>query len=188
MAPADTHGGPGPRLVPPHLRGVDDQVAGAVGGLRVPARVRVVLRPEGSVEVETASLPRGTGSTLRLCVDPQPVTSRDVTLFHKTTDRRRYDARARRHAGADDVVLVNERGQVTETTRANLAVCLGGQWCTPPLDCGLLPGVERARSLAEGRLVERVVTVDDLRRAPQVATLSSLRGWLPARVAHDCRC
>ncbi|HTX62567.1 MAG TPA: aminotransferase class IV, partial [Acidimicrobiales bacterium] len=114
-------------------------------------------------------------------------TSSDVTLFHKTTDRRRYEERAGRHRGADDVVLVNERGEVTETTRANLAVRLEGEWCTPPLDCGLLPGIERARRLADGTLVERAVTVAELRRAQEIATLSSLRGWRSARV-FDCPC
>jgi para-aminobenzoate synthetase / 4-amino-4-deoxychorismate lyase len=168
--------------------GVEDLVAAAVHDLRSRARVRLVLRPDGSIEVETAAFPPVPGSTLRLCVDPVPVSSNDVALFHKTTDRRRYEERALRHAGADDVVLVNERGEVTETTRANLAVRLDGQWCTPPLDSGLLPGIERARRIAEGRLVERLVTLGDLRRASGVATLSSLRGWLPAAVDLDCGC
>ncbi len=168
--------------------GVEDLVAHAVRGLHSRARVRVVLRPDGPVAVETGAFPVVPGSPLRLCVDLEPVSSRDVALFHKTTDRRRYEERARRHAGADDVVLVNERGEVTETTRASLAVRLEGRWCTPPLDCGLLPGVERARHLVEGRLAERRMTVGDLRWATGFATLSSLRGWLAASVDLDCRC
>ena len=95
---------------------------------------------------------------------------------------------ARRHPTVDDVVLVNERGEITETTRANVAVRLGDQWCTPPLRCGLLPGIQRARDLADGRLVERVITVDDLLGADSVATLSSLRGWRAARVVRTCAC
>ena len=173
-------------VVPPR---VEDLVASAVAGHVTPTRVRLVLRPHGAVEVETSALddelPAG---PLRLCVDPEPVHSTDVMLFHKTTNRGRYDDRARRHPTADDVVLVNEFGEVTETTRANLAVGLAGRWCTPPLSCGLLPGVERGRQLAAGRLVERVVTIDDLRNASAVATLSSLRGWRPAYVRPNCRC
>ena len=165
-------------------------VAKAVSGLHTPARLRLVLWPDGAIDVATSTLenhdrPPG---VQRLCVDPEPVASTNPALFHKTTDRRRYEERAQRHPSADDVVLVNERSELTETTRANLAVRLQGQWCTPPLDCGLLPGIERARLIASGRLVERVVTVEDLQRAEGAATLSSLRGWRAAHICPDCSC
>lgn len=167
----------------------EETIAKAVAGLSTPALVRLVLRATGVLEIETAALDLEiAASTLHLCVDLEPVSSSEVMLFHKTTDRRRYDERMHRHSAADDVVLVNERNEVTETTRANLAVRLGGEWYTPALHCGLLPGVERARMLAAGHLAERVVTVDDLRAASAVATLSSLRGWRDARVCHPCRC
>ncbi|MGH8988899.1 MAG: bifunctional chorismate-binding protein/class IV aminotransferase, partial [Acidimicrobiales bacterium] len=168
---------------------VEELVAKSVAGLRSPARVRLLLRSGGTVEIQTSPMSAAAPpEPLRLCVNLQPVLSTDVSLFHKTTDRRRYDERARRHPGADDVVLVNERLEVTESTRASLAVQLAGRWCTPPLDCGLLPGVERARLLAEGRLVERVVGVGDLRGAVAVAVLSSLRGWQPALLLTHCSC
>ncbi len=174
------------------LRGPDgapELLADAVAGLEAPARVRLVLRSGGAMEIETSPLhePDPT-SVLSLCLDTEPVDSSERTLFHKTTDRARYDERTRRHPTADDVILVNERGEVTETTRATLAVRLGDQWCTPPLRCGLLPGIQRARDLADGRLVERVITVDDLLGAHSVATLSSLRGWRAARVVPTCVC
>ena len=162
--------------------GIEDQVIGAVRGAHVATRVRLVLRANGRVEIETTPLGTTARSIIQLCVDSEPVTSTDVGLYHKTTDRRRYEERALRHPHADDVVLINERGEVTETTRANLAACIHGQWCTPPLHCGLLPGVERARCLADGRLVERVITLDELRRASELATVSSLRGWREARL------
>jgi para-aminobenzoate synthetase/4-amino-4-deoxychorismate lyase len=72
---------------------------------------------------------------------------------------------------------------VTETTIANLAVRLEGRWWTPPLSAGCLPGVERGRLLETGRLRERTLTVADLRRADNLAVVSSLRGWRPAILA-----
>jgi para-aminobenzoate synthetase / 4-amino-4-deoxychorismate lyase len=165
------------------------RVTEAVAGLTAPTRVRLVLRPDGTLDLTTSVLEGDDPTRVqRLCVDPEPIESTNAALFHKTTDRRRYDERAERHPRADDVVLVNERGELTETTRANLAVCLGGQWCTPALDCGLLPGIERARLLASGQLVERVIRVEDLCGAEGVATLSSLRGWRAARIWPDCSC
>ncbi len=163
-------------------------VRDAVAGLADPRRVRLVLHPDGTIEVTTSALESDDPSMVhQLCVDREQVESTNVALFHKTTDRGHYEERARRHR-SDDVVLVNERGEITETTRANLAVRLAGQWQTPALHCGLLPGIERARLLAAGALTERVMTVDDLREAEAVATLSSLRGWRAADIRPNCSC
>ncbi|HEY1832748.1 MAG TPA: bifunctional anthranilate synthase component I family protein/class IV aminotransferase [Acidimicrobiales bacterium] len=169
--------------------GAEAAIGDTVAGLTEPTRIRLVARPTGAVEIDTFELdPVRPTSVIRLCLDPEPVWSSEITVFHKTTRRERYEERTARHPDADDVVLVNERGEVTETTRANLAVCLDGQWFTPTLGCGLLPGVERARLLAAGQLRERVITVDELGTASQVATLSSLRGWRPAEFVAVRRC
>ena len=69
---------------------------------------------------------------------------------------------------------------VTESTIANLAVRLDGRWWTPPLSSGLLPGIERAVALADGRIAERALSLEDVRRAEGLALLNSVRGWRPA--------
>jgi para-aminobenzoate synthetase/4-amino-4-deoxychorismate lyase len=166
------------------------RLAEAVRGQDRPARVRLLLHSDATVEIELHPLDGGSDpdGPVTLCVDDQPVDPSDPGLFHKTTDRRRYDERSARHPGADDVVLVNRRHEVTETTRANLVVRFGDRWYTPPRRSGLLPGVERARLLDEGVITERVVTVEELHRADAVATVSSLRGWREASVRAVCAC
>ena len=59
---------------------------------------------------------------------------------------------------------------------------LDGRWVTPPLACGLLPGVGRAVALREGRVIEAVVRLQDLPRVQGWAFINSLRGWLQARL------
>lgn len=81
-----------------------------------------------------------------------------------------------RHPDADDVVLVNERGEVTETCAANLAVRIDGRWWTPPISAGCLPGIERGRLVAGGQLTERALTPADLVHADDLALVNSLRG------------
>jgi para-aminobenzoate synthetase/4-amino-4-deoxychorismate lyase len=81
-----------------------------------------------------------------------------------------------------DTLLWNERGELTEFTRGNLALRMAGRWLTPALKCGLLPGVERARLLRVGEIVEATLTRDDVARAEGVAFFNSLRGWLEAVV------
>jgi len=152
----------------------------ALLGVREATRVRLLCGRHGQTTVELAPLPIPAQEPVRLAVDPEPVRSSDIWLYHKTTRRSVYRTRAARHPDVDDVVMVNERGDVTETTIANLAVQLHRRWYTPPLDAGCLPGIERGRLLSSGRLEERVITLPDLRRAEGIALISSLRGWRAA--------
>jgi len=153
-----------------------------------PARIRLLVDADGVATVELHPLPTPPCDPISLCIDRVMVDPADRGLFHKTIDRRRYDERISRHPGVDDVVLVNLLGEVTETSRANLAVRVAGRWCTPPVASGLLPGVERCRLVESGVLHERSLSVADLRSATEVATISSLRGWLPASVATCEHC
>ena len=151
------------------------------------ARVRVLLSRAGDVEVEVEAMPPVDARPVRLALDDEPVDAADPWLQHKTTRRDVYVTRALRHPEADQVVLVNQLGQLTETTVANLAVLLRGRWWTPRSTSGCLPGVERGRLLESGRLHERVLTVADLRAAEQLAVVSSLRGWREARLVTGQR-
>lgn len=145
-----------------------------------PARVRLTLSRGGDVTVQVGPPPVRRAGPVRLAVDPVPVDADDVWLRHKTTRRGTYTDRAARWPDADDVVLTSSRGEVTETTIANLAVRLDGRWWTPPVSAGCLPGVERGRLVAEGRLHERLLTPADLAAAEGLAVVNSLRGWRPA--------
>ena len=142
--------------------------------------VRLRLLPSGELRVDTAPAPAPLGRPVRLALDPEPVDSGMFWPYHKTSRREPYTARARRHPEADDVVLCNERGELTETTIANLAVRLDGRWWTPPLTAGCLPGVERGRLVDLGELAERTLYPADLAAADGLAVLNSLRGWRPA--------
>jgi para-aminobenzoate synthetase/4-amino-4-deoxychorismate lyase len=152
----------------------------ALAGVSAPRRVRLVVSRTGVPAVELAPMPPRRRAPVVLAADDQPVDSSDVWLYHKTTRRSTYEARSARHPGSDDVLLVNERGEVTESTIANVAVFLDGRWWTPPIGSGCLPGVERGRLIEKGRLAERNFTFEDLRTAEGIALVSSLRGWRPA--------
>ncbi len=147
-----------------------------------PARVRLVLRRDGELGVETGPPPVPAAGPVRLAVDDVPVAADDVWLRHKTTRRTVYAERTARWPEADDVVLTSTRGEVTETTIANLAVRLDGRWWTPPVSSGCLPGVERGRLVDEGVLHERRLTPADLTAAEALAVVNSLRGWRAAEL------
>jgi len=146
-----------------------------------PARVRLTLAPDGGIDLSTQPLEVSNEPVL-LAIDDMPVDSTDPMLFHKTDARQRYDTRMARHPGVDDVIMVNERGEVTETTIANLVVRIDGRWLTPPLESGCLPGVHRAALLAEESIEERVLTPQDLMNAQGIAVVNSVRMWRTARL------
>jgi para-aminobenzoate synthetase/4-amino-4-deoxychorismate lyase len=120
---------------------------------------------------------------LALAARPMPTRGpRAEYLAHKTTRRELYAVD--KPAGAFDVILWNEAGELTECSFGNLAVQRDGQWLTPPLASGLLPGVLRAELLAQGRIREARLTRDDLAHAQGLAFFNSLRGWLPANLSQ----
>jgi para-aminobenzoate synthetase/4-amino-4-deoxychorismate lyase len=149
-----------------------------------PMRVRLRLDRAGRMEIEAAPHVAST-EPARVAIAAEPVDSRDPLLYHKTTWRAEYERRAAARPGADDVLLVNERGELTESAIANLVVRLDGALWTPPLECGLLPGVFRAHLLARGEIRERVLHPDDLARAEEVWLINSVRKWRRAEIIPE---
>jgi para-aminobenzoate synthetase/4-amino-4-deoxychorismate lyase len=155
--------------------------------LTEPTKVRLVVAGDGATSVSLDSAPARFsegpgphGNVVVLALDATPVDSRRRDLFHKTTNRAPYRIRAKRHPGADDVVLVNEQGNVTETTIANLVFLVEGEWVTPPVTDGLLAGVMRGRLIDDGIIKERSVSTAMARTADAVAVINSVQGWRQA--------
>lgn len=141
-----------------------------------PRRVRVLVSRRGEARVESQPFIR-IDEPLRVALAKQPVSSRDTFLFHKTTRRDVYDVRRRDAPDADDVLLWNERGELTEFTIGNVVLELGGKLVTPPREAGLLAGVMRAEGLETGLLEEQTLYAKDLALATKIWRINSLRGW-----------
>jgi para-aminobenzoate synthetase/4-amino-4-deoxychorismate lyase len=172
---------------------VHEALEEAVNGLTGARAVRLEVDRLGrvSVDVDPEELAParwwpGTGHDPVACVvDPAAISSTSIYRFHKTTARRPYNDRANAYEGVEDVLMVNERGELTEATTYNVAVQCAGVWITPPLASGCLPGVLRQVLIDEGALVEEVITVDDLDGADGLGLLSSVRGWKSARLIRE---
>ena len=149
-----------------------------------PRKVRLELFADRALFLEHKDLRPST--TVRAALAATPVDSRDELLRHKTSRRAVYErALATRPAGTDDVVLWNERGELTETSSANLVLALGGRRVTPPVACGLLPGTFRAELLARGELEERVLQRGDLARAEGIFLVNSVRRFCPIELRGE---
>ncbi len=145
-------------------------------------RVRLLLDPDGAMRVEAAPLDTlPLPNPMRLARASAPVDSRNPRLRHKWADRSFYNQARAACPAADDAVLFNERGEATETTIGNLVVAREGRLLTPPVDCGLLPGVFRAELIARGAVTEAVLPMEELPRAPALFIINAVREWMPAR-------
>ncbi|MBC7986527.1 MAG: aminotransferase class IV, partial [Sphingomonadaceae bacterium] len=109
-----------------------------------------------------------------------PVAAHDFRLRHKTTDRAFYRA-ARAAGGTWEVVLVDDKGYVTEGSFTNVFVERRGMLLTPPRARGLLPGTLRARLIEEGRAEERDLRMKDLAGGFLIG--NGVRGLVRARLA-----
>ncbi len=151
-----------------------------------PWRVRLLLDRFGQPRAEAFALqPTATPVRLHLATRPLAEAHGEWVRF-KTTRRAHYAAFAPAPgSGIFDTVLFNAEGEITESTFGNLAMQMDdGRWLTPPLACGLLPGVGRAVALREGRVQEGIVRVQDLHRVRRWAFINSLRGWLDAELVQ----
>ena len=140
-------------------------------------RVRLLVARDGTPTIECTPY-EADGRTWRVTFATAAVDSQDPFLANKTTQRAVYNHARQARPDVDDVILWNEREEVTEATLANVVAEIDGVRYTPPLACGLLGGTFRGELLDAGRIRERVLTRDDVSRASRVWLINSVREWI----------
>ena len=154
-------------------------------------RIRLQVWKSGEIYVTHEPLPASFSSrSWKIAFASERVDSRDLFLRHKTTVREIYDRAlqlTKKVADLFDLVFLNERQEVTEGARSNLFVVIDGIWMTPPVDCGLLAGVQREQILRDQSqtVIERMLTADDLRRADQLYMSNAVRGLIQVELIPE---
>jgi para-aminobenzoate synthetase / 4-amino-4-deoxychorismate lyase len=153
-----------------------DQIS---SNFRTPQRVRVLLDQQGALESEFRSFhpPEEDNQALKVSLAKEPIESSEVFLFHKTTQRAVYEAARKGSEHLDDVLLYNERGELTEFTIGNLVVELDGHLYTPPISCGVLAGTFRAHLMEMDKVAERKILVEQLADCTRIFRVNSIRRW-----------
>ncbi len=145
-----------------------------------PRAVRLRLARGGAVAIVARSMPQPQAEPVSVALRALPVAAHDFRLRHKTSDRRFYDA-ARRDGGMFEAVFVDPDGFLTEGSFTAVFVDQGGVLLTPPLTRGLLPGVLRARLIAQGHAREAELRPADLTGGFWIG--NALRELIAARLA-----
>jgi para-aminobenzoate synthetase/4-amino-4-deoxychorismate lyase len=149
--------------------------------------VRLTLDATGAVDITMTDLVLPAGEAVwRFAVSERRTNSAEPHFHHKTTARELYDGEWRRlheAAGADEVVFLNERHEVTEGSRSSIFLERDGRWFTPPLACGVLDGCLRREIIERGDPIieERVLSLDDLSTG-QVWFGNALRGLMRGKL------
>ncbi|OWV85766.1 hypothetical protein ATY78_25060 [Rhizobium sp. R635] len=163
---------------------LDEAVAEATG----PLRIRLTFDPQGKIEVTSAPfvpLPPETVWSVRIA--KIRLDSADRLLHVKTTRRAVYETARAEYAPAeaDEVILLNERGEVCEGTITSVFLDDGtGILRTPPISCGLLAGVLRTELICGRKARVGRLTLADL-DAGTLYVGNSLRGLIRANLLRN---
>lgn len=144
-------------------------------------KVRLLASPGGQIQVEGNRITPFNG-TQHIGLAREPIDRENIFFYHKTTNREMYQYFKKQYPNAFDVLLWNNREELTEFTMGNVVVELDGVLYTPPIDCGMLPGTYRKQLLASGKIKERKITVDELKGCTQLWFINSVRKWVPVKL------
>ncbi len=142
------------------------------------ARVRLLLNKLGAPTCTAAPLEHEESASVDLLLSEVKTSAGDRFLRHKTTYRALYDSAVQdaRSLGFADKLFQNTRNELTEGAIHNLIVSIAGEWFTPPLSCGVLPGIYRETLLQSKKVTERVLLLSDLLNADEAFVCNSVRG------------
>jgi para-aminobenzoate synthetase/4-amino-4-deoxychorismate lyase len=142
-------------------------------------KVRVLLTSAGELMLEQQEIDDTAAErpTLTVALASRRSDPSDPLLYHKTTRRGRYDDELQARPECAEVILLNQRGELTEGCTTNLVLQRGAELLTPALHCGLLPGTLREELLQLGILKEATLTPIDLETCDALWLINSVRGW-----------
>ena len=148
------------------------------------SKVRLVLDSKGHAEIINVPLLDPKPGPVKVAFSKDKTDPADIFLYHKTTNRALYDDATDEARDRDlfDLIFTNLEGEVTEGAITNVMIKHGEDYFTPPILCGLLPGIYRTYLLEneEYAVKEKVLFKEDLLKADAVFVMNSVRKLLPA--------
>ena len=169
---------------------VRNQLSDFATSLTEPVKVRLLLDEWGEITLQAVPLAQhALPEPVRVGLAREVVSDTVIWLYHKTSQRRWYNKARASRPDCDEVILWNQRDEITEASSSNMVLQLDNQLYTPPITSGLLAGTLRHSLLQNNDgshtpggllLQERVLFKDDLRQAKKIWLINSVRGWRTA--------
>ena len=146
---------------------------------QVPQKIRLLLSQRGEITCQVADIIESSekDTILKIVLADKPINVFDPFLYHKTTNRKVYDSFKEKFSDYNNVLLWNNKREITELCTANIVVKIDDILYTPPVQCGLLPGTFRKYLLEQKMIKERIIFIDDLKKAEELFLINSVRKW-----------
>ncbi|MDN4493525.1 aminodeoxychorismate synthase component I [Ureibacillus aquaedulcis] len=138
-------------------------------------KIRLLLAKSGQITLGSQPISNQAGSKIVKLADG-PIQKKNVFYYHKTTHRDNYSQF--QQADVFDVLLWNEKEEITEFTNGNIVLEINGVLYTPPIQCGLLAGTFREKLIKEEIIQEKVLFLTDLENSSKVWFINSVRKWI----------
>ncbi|MDP8260565.1 MAG: bifunctional anthranilate synthase component I family protein/class IV aminotransferase [Candidatus Gygaella obscura] len=144
-----------------------------------PYKVRLLLSKQGKIQLTHSRLNTNRES-LYVKISPERIDPSNIFLYHKTTNRSIYDRglRKSRASGLFDFIYLNQKNEICESSIGNVVIKKGSFFFTPPISCGLLPGVYRdfliSKSLLKNRIKEKILFMEDLVNCDKIFIINSV--------------
>ncbi len=164
----------------PHVR---QELFKAAKRFELPHKIRLLVSRSGAMRLESAPFVLPSAEQPVTVLAAAPVGSGDVFLYHKTTHRQVYKKALAQRPGAADVVLFNEKNELTESTFANVVLEQNGHLYTPPRSCGLLAGTYRAELISRAKIHERIIPIAELDSYDRLYLINSVRGMWQVKLS-----
>ena len=164
--------------IPCNITALKKEVKNYAASLEGRLRLRLLLNAGGELSLEHLPVITTESIQQHVVLSRHKTNSQDPFLYHKTTLRKLYDSEHRKYANADcrDVIFRNEKNEITEGAISNIFIRKYGKYYTPPLSCGLLAGIERQAMMKRLKAKEKILYLNDLKKAEEIILTNSVRG------------
>jgi len=148
-------------------------------------KVRLCAYQNGDVDISYETIPKSDDSIKTVIIGKQQISSRSIFQYHQTSRREVYinELAKAKKVGYYDAIILNEHNEVAEGCIHNLFIRKDGQLITPPIKAGVLHGIYRQKIIDTEKVIEKRISLNDLKQADEILLCNSVRGLVSVELA-----
>jgi len=148
-------------------------------------KIRLLLSANSDITLDSSVLLKSKLiPNQKIALSKKKTQSSNIFLYHKTTNRILYNYEYMKYSklGFFDVIFCNEKNQITEGSISNIFIKKNGIYYTPPIKCGMLPGIFRQNFIQKNKVKEKILFLADLKTAETIYCTNAIRGMIKVKL------
>lgn len=139
-------------------------------------RLKLKLSKWGEIKIESKEI-TGEKKEIKIAISKTRIYSENKFQYFKTTNRKLYDDEFFEYKknGYDEVIYLNEKGELAEGAITNIFLFTNENWFTPKIQSGILDGCYRKYFIKNNNVHESKLNLDDLKSADRILLTNSVR-------------